>query len=215
MNKQEDKLFDMYRDSFQGFQPEAPASIYAGVRKKMMWSNFMAFNLSTLNVWYLGLILLGGLGTIGYVSIETSMGQMTAEHNVLQDFQAPQLSANQNVISTVEADFSEPVAMGNSDSTPIQEGNSSKGGNDLKPDPVDAKPIGNWKTSDDRKMSFVPVEIMTAPVKLVPQIQPERVVFTVENALQIELNDLVSQIENQNSGEITFKLPVTLPATDQ
>jgi hypothetical protein len=29
------------------------------------------------------------------------------------------------------------------------------------------------------------------------------------------LNDLFSQIENQNSGEITFKLPVTLPATDQ
>ena len=103
MNKQEDKFFEMYRDSFQGFEPEAPASIYAGIRKKMMWSNFMAFNLSTLNVWYLGLILVGGLGTIGYVSVDTSLGQMTAQHNVLNSFEVPQAATfekeNQELIS--------------------------------------------------------------------------------------------------------------------
>ena len=215
MNKQEDKFFDMYRDSFQGFQPEAPASIYAGVRNKMMWSNFMTFNLTTLNVWYLGLMLLGGLGTIGYVSVETSAGQITAEHNVLQDFQAPQLAVNESAVVMHVSDLAQPLAVSSTEPTPTQIRNSSGNGVDNKPAPVVTEASVAWNSSDDRRMSLIPVATKLERVKQLPPIQAERVAFTVENALQIELNDLVSQIENKTSGEILIKLPVLLPATDQ
>lgn len=213
MNKQEDKFFEMFRDSFEGFQPEVPNSIYAGVRKKMMWSNFMTFNLSTLNVWYVGLILLGGLGTMGYVSFETAGGQMTAQHEALIDFQAPQIADNQNVEATTP-EFVAPVfEIANKHySAPAQ------------------KPVSNEcvSTDDDNETRMVVVndddletppapEIKTevAEVQQMEVIKPDVVVFSLENAKMIEMNDLVSQIENPTSGEITFKLPVLLPATDE
>ncbi|MCB0760625.1 MAG: hypothetical protein KDC12_03810 [Flavobacteriales bacterium] len=53
MTKHEDQFFEMFRESFDGFSPEVPGSVYAGVQKKLFWSSFMGFNWARLNIWYL------------------------------------------------------------------------------------------------------------------------------------------------------------------
>ena len=222
MNKQEDKFFEMYRDSFQGFEPEVPASIYAGVRKKMMWSNFMTFNLSTLNVWYLGLILAGGLGTIGYVSIETSMGQMTAQHNVLNSFEVPQTTQtatfeqeNQEVISenTSKLEVTLPTVTSLKSRTAQPDASNIDGG--TNPETGNENLVSSESDAED-KCDPKLIETPVAPLETMEAIKPEIVVpFSITNALQIDMNDLVSQINDPNSGEIKMKLPVTLPATDE
>jgi hypothetical protein len=219
MNKQEDKFFEMYRDSFQGFEPEAPASIYAGIRKKMMWSNFMAFNLSTLNVWYLGLILAGGLGTIGYVSVDTSLGQMTAQHNVLNSFEAPQTATfeqeNQEVIleNTPKLEVTLPTVASlksratQPDASNIDGASNSEMGNEN---------LASSENEADEKCDPKLIEIIEAPMEAMEAVNTEVAdPFSITNALQIDMNDLVSQINDPNSGEIKMKLPVTLPATDE
>lgn len=52
MNKHGDQFLEMFKESFGDFSPEVPSAVYAGVRKKMFWSNFMGFNMAQLNIWY-------------------------------------------------------------------------------------------------------------------------------------------------------------------
>lgn len=222
MNKQEDKFFEMYRDSFQDFAPEAPASIYAGVRKKMMWSNFMTFNLSTLNVWYLGLILLGGLGTIGYVSAETSMGQMTAQHDVLDSFKAPQIAhvatANQDNTVTVSLDEVKPaktVVAPSKPWTPKPAKSSNDTAVNLGADLADDNSADNASACVEKtepKVEAKPEPEMTTMETIKPEVVAP---FSIANALQIDVTDLISQINDPSAEKITIKVPVTLPATNE
>jgi hypothetical protein len=56
-----DKFYKNVHASLANFQPEVPASVYQGVRKKMWLSSFTTFQLSRFNMWYvlIGLALAG------------------------------------------------------------------------------------------------------------------------------------------------------------
>lgn len=59
----EEKFFKSVHDSLSNYAPEVPASVYAGVRRKMWLSGFLSFNWNQLNVWYvlIGASMLSGL----------------------------------------------------------------------------------------------------------------------------------------------------------
>jgi hypothetical protein len=68
----------------------------------------------------------------------------------------------------------------------------------------------------DEKCDPKLIEIIEAPLEAMEAVKTEVAdPFSITNALQIDINDLVSQINDPNSGEIKMKLPVTLPATDE
>ena len=73
---------------------------------------------------------------------------------------------------------------------------------------------GNFKEVTVKEVTLKDiVETVSATGKIQPEV--EVVSFSLVNAKSLVTNNLVSQIENPDSGEITFKLPVTLPATDE
>ena len=51
----EDRFFQQVKSVMSDYSPEVPGSVYEGVRKKMWWSNFMRFDASRLNIWYVAL----------------------------------------------------------------------------------------------------------------------------------------------------------------
>ena len=85
MNRKEDQFFEMFRSSLADYQPETPASVYSGIRKKMVWSNFLSFNATSLNVWYVALIVGAGLATMGYVNFSEESGQLSQQHAALDE----------------------------------------------------------------------------------------------------------------------------------
>jgi hypothetical protein len=53
----EDRFFQQVKSVMSDYQPEVPGHVYQGVRKKMWWSNFMRFDLTRLNIWYISLAI--------------------------------------------------------------------------------------------------------------------------------------------------------------
>jgi len=51
----EDRFFQQVNSVMSDYSPEVPGHVYQGVRKKMWWSNFMRFDASRLNIWYIAL----------------------------------------------------------------------------------------------------------------------------------------------------------------
>jgi hypothetical protein len=55
----DEKLFSMMRESLMDYQPQVPQAVYAGMRRKLLWSSFMRFNATSLNAWYVGAVIIG------------------------------------------------------------------------------------------------------------------------------------------------------------
>jgi len=51
----EDRFFQQVKSVMSDYRPEVPGHVYEGARKKMWWSNFMRFDASRLNIWYIAL----------------------------------------------------------------------------------------------------------------------------------------------------------------
>ena len=57
----EDRFFQQVNAAMTDYRPEVPASVYAGMRKKLWWSNFTRLSATRFNVWYAALLVTGGL----------------------------------------------------------------------------------------------------------------------------------------------------------
>lgn len=64
----EDRFYQNVRSTMSEYHPEAPASVYEGMRKKLWWSNFTRLSVTRFNIWYVALIL----GTTVAVLSQTS-----------------------------------------------------------------------------------------------------------------------------------------------
>ena len=75
----EDRFFQQVKSVMSDYRPEVPGHVYEGARKKMWWSNFMRFDASRLNVWYIALTV--GVAT----AIVLNVGQpaSTAAENLV------------------------------------------------------------------------------------------------------------------------------------
>lgn len=58
----EDRLYNQFKAQLENYAPEVPAAVYSGMRRKLWWSQFLKFNASSLNVWYVGTALMVGAG---------------------------------------------------------------------------------------------------------------------------------------------------------
>ncbi len=86
MEGNKDQFFDMFKESFDGFAPEAPESVYAGMRSKLFWTGFTKFNASRFNAWYLALII-GAASVTGGVCLmdEAMQGQTALMNNAIDE----------------------------------------------------------------------------------------------------------------------------------
>ncbi len=57
----EDRFFQQVNAAMTDYRPEVPASVYAGMRKKLWWSNFTRLSATRFNVWYAALLVTGGI----------------------------------------------------------------------------------------------------------------------------------------------------------
>ncbi|MDZ4823533.1 MAG: hypothetical protein SH856_08745 [Flavobacteriales bacterium] len=71
----EERFFSKVKDTFQGYAPEVPQSVYAAMRRKLWMSNFMRFDATRFNMWYL-LIAAAGIAT---ASLTMSNGKSIAQ----------------------------------------------------------------------------------------------------------------------------------------
>lgn len=56
----EDRFYQQVRSTMTDYSEDVPASVYAAMRKKLWWSNFMQLSITRFNVWY-ALVLVSGL----------------------------------------------------------------------------------------------------------------------------------------------------------
>ncbi|MEN9638875.1 MAG: hypothetical protein RLZZ262_743 [Bacteroidota bacterium] len=59
---QEDRLYNQFKSQLENYSPEVPAAVYSGMRRKLWLSQFLKFNATSLNVWYVGTALMLGAG---------------------------------------------------------------------------------------------------------------------------------------------------------
>lgn len=62
----DEKFFSQVKSSMESYTPEAPAEVYAGMRKKLWWSGFTKLSATRFNMWYLILLLGIGGGAFAY-----------------------------------------------------------------------------------------------------------------------------------------------------
>ena len=74
----EERFFNQMKDSLQSYSPEVPEAVYAGMRKKLWWSNFTRFSATRLNMWYL-ILLVGAAGTAIAISNSSASSSMASK----------------------------------------------------------------------------------------------------------------------------------------
>jgi hypothetical protein len=77
-NMSEDRFFQQVKSVMSDYRPEVPGHVYEGARKKMWWSNFMRFDASRLNVWYIALTV----GVAATIIMNVGQPASTAAENL-------------------------------------------------------------------------------------------------------------------------------------
>lgn len=106
----EDKFYKNVHASLANFQPEVPASVYRGVRKKMWLSSFTTFQLSRFNMWYVLLSLALAGTAYGISTNEKSTAEKANTHSV----QLLSTSVGNELPASPEVAITELTARGNS-----------------------------------------------------------------------------------------------------
>ena len=108
----EDRFFQQVKSVMSDYSPEVPGHVYQGVRKKMWWSNFMRFDASRLNIWYIALTV--GVAT----AIVLNVGQpaSTAADNLV----APVNSEAEVAVSPATAPAMTESAVNNERQAPAE-----------------------------------------------------------------------------------------------
>ena len=74
----EDRFFQQVKSVMSDYRPEVPGHVYEGARKKMWWSNFMRFDASRLNIWYIALTV----GVAATIIMNVGQPASTAAENL-------------------------------------------------------------------------------------------------------------------------------------
>lgn len=73
MESREQQMFEMF-EGLRDYSEQPPSSVYQGMRKKLWWSEFLSFNLSSLNIYYVGLLLGAGLAAVVFAMPTENVG---------------------------------------------------------------------------------------------------------------------------------------------
>jgi hypothetical protein len=77
----EDRLYNQFRHTLADYSPTVPESAYKGMRRKLWLSQFLKFNASSFNAWYLGAALIAGLG-YGTLRNDTVVAQSAKQDRI-------------------------------------------------------------------------------------------------------------------------------------
>lgn len=58
----EDRFYNQFKTQLENYAPEVPAAAYSGMRRKLWLSQFLKFNATSLNVWYVGTAIMVSAG---------------------------------------------------------------------------------------------------------------------------------------------------------
>lgn len=95
-----DPLFDLVKDTFQDFSPEAPATAYQGIQAKMKKKKgFWNFAYNSLNVYYVGAAI--GAGLLAMTTVDNNTVSTAVPYEALQS-PFVTVEKTQRVISTTE-----------------------------------------------------------------------------------------------------------------
>jgi hypothetical protein len=108
----EDRFFQQVKSVMSDYRPEVPGHVYEGARKKMWWSNFMRFDATRLNIWYIALTV--GVAT----AIVLNVGQpaSTAAENLV----APVSSEAEVAVSPATAPAMTEIVVNNEGQAPAE-----------------------------------------------------------------------------------------------
>ncbi len=215
MNKHGDQFLEMFRDSFGDFAPEVPASVYAGVKKKMFWSNFMGFNIAQLNIWYV-LLATSSIALLGWSNLEQNSTGILASGSEyeLKEFREPMMASVVSMpieeVENVAIQFS-PNRSTSTKSTISSVASSSKASCAGEEKGVDA----GTAVAVDQKGSAEKVDNQVAAVQTAVQdkVIEEKLTSEVELQTNLPVNMGGSIIENSNLVEQLKKKdgPIYLP----
>lgn len=116
----EDRFFQQVKSVMSDYRPEVPGNVYEGVRKKMWWSNFLRFDATRLNIWYV--VLAVGVTTAVVLNVNQTEAKATDNGAAPMESQAEIITAptnvsvsNVNVVNanpqpTLEAEGSKKIA---------------------------------------------------------------------------------------------------------
>ena len=109
----EDRFYQQVRSTMTDYSEDVPTSVYAGMRKKLWWSNFIQLNITRFNVWY-ALAIVCGLAA--YASWGPSATVAQSDQAILVTpievvVSAPDLKASDAIVSTSQE---KPTVSGNS-----------------------------------------------------------------------------------------------------
>ena len=109
----EDRFYQQVRSAMTNYSEDVPTSVYAGMRKKLWWSNFMQLNITRFNVWYAlaiayGLAAYASLGPAATVAQSDQAILVTPIEVVVS---TPDLKASDVIVSTTQE---KPTVSGNS-----------------------------------------------------------------------------------------------------
>ena len=108
----EDRFFQQVKSVMSDYSPEVPGHVYQGVRKKMWWSNFMRFDASRLNIWYIALTV--GVAT----AIVLNVGQPAS--TAADNLEVPVSSEAEVVVSPATAPAMTESAVANEPQAPAE-----------------------------------------------------------------------------------------------
>jgi hypothetical protein len=77
----EEKFFLQVKSTMEHYAPEVPAAVYAGMRRKLWISQFMRWNASRLNAWYLLLFVSVGTTVAVLSANDSAQGNKAASYN--------------------------------------------------------------------------------------------------------------------------------------
>jgi hypothetical protein len=203
MNMQEDKFFDVCRESLTGFAPEVPASVYAGVQRKLMWSSFLSFNTTTLNVWYVAAVM--GAATAGsiYLSTNEYSGQTLAVES------GKSFNVRELVASTVDCQTTASyVEVSNTTTKAKTTSSTKKHTKSVALNPT--SPIGSFNNAgeedpDNPKNNGDGLIIQPAITAeaIETQLPTKHLEFSSRNS--VDLNGLLEQLKS-DKGEVVIKV---------
>jgi hypothetical protein len=98
----EERFFNQMKDSLQSYAPEVPEAVYAGMRKKLWWSNFTRFSATRLNMWYL-ILLVGATGTAIAMSSSNASSSMASKGTIAPVQTVVNVASSQEVNATPAA----------------------------------------------------------------------------------------------------------------
>jgi hypothetical protein len=177
----EDKFYKNVHAKLANFQPEVPASVYRGVRRKMWVKSFTSFQLTRFNMWYalVAVAIAGGVWASALNNESSATKAEVHETEMLQftGFSNPTTTAQEAVDfapSSAHPSCQKPSQSGASCSSQSAGASCTAASNSSKPAQVDAAVT----VQPEAPAELIPVSITKEQPKAVAEmetVQPKEI----------------------------------------